>query len=132
MSISTLFPAPFQLQGFSGDDIFTTSPLATTEVIMGLDGKLSGGFVFVPVPWNLSLQADSGSNSYFDQWYAAQQLAKDVYQASGVLILPGIATKWALTNGFLTSFPVFPDAAKTLRPRRYGTMWESVSPAEST
>ena len=44
MSISGLFNAPFQLQGFSGEDIYTSGPLAAVETIMGLDGKLSGGF----------------------------------------------------------------------------------------
>ena len=129
LSVSTIFPAPVQLQGFSGDDIYTTGPLASTETIMGLDGKLSGGYVHVPVSWNISLQADSTSNDLFDQWYQTQQINGEVYVASGILYLPSISKKWVLTVGFLTSFPPFPDAAKTLRPRRYGMLWQSVSAA---
>ena len=130
ISVSTLFPAPIQLQGFSADDIFTTGALASAETIMGLDGVLSGGFVFVPVTQNITLQADSASNTIFDQWWATQQLNKEVLTANGIIVLPAINTKWALTKGFLTSFPPVPDAAKTLRPRRFGITWNLVSPAE--
>ena len=129
LSVSTIFSSPILLQGFSADDIFTTGPLASAETLMGLDGILSGGFVHVPVPWNISLQADSSSNDLFDQWYQSQQINSEVYEASGVLLLPSISKKWVLTTGYLTSFPPFPDAAKTLRPRRYGMLWQSVSAA---
>ena len=129
LSVSTIFTAPFQLQGFSADDIFTTGPLASAETLMGLDGKLSGGYVHVPVPWNISLQADSLSNDVFDQWFNTQQLNGEVYTADGVLLLPSISKKWVLTTGFLVAFPPFPDAARTLRPRRYGMMWQSVNPS---
>ena len=130
LSITDLFPSPIQLQGFSADDIFTTGPLASAETIMGLDGLLSAGFVYVPVVQNISLQADSASNTLFDQWWGAQQVAKDVYEAQGVVILPAINTKWTMVRGFLTSFPPIPDAAKTLRPRRFAITWNAVSPAE--
>lgn len=130
LAVSTIFDAPIQLQGFSADDIFTTEPLASAETIMGVDGRLSAGFVFVPVTQNISIQADSESNSLFEQWWAEQQNAKEVYEANGVIILPALGKKWTLTRGFLTSFPPIPDAAKTLRPRRYGIHWNFVSPAE--
>ena len=128
LSVTTLFPSPIQLQGFSAEDIFTTGPLASAETLMGLDGVLSGGFVYAPVVQNISLQADSGSNDIFDQWWAQQQNAKDVYTASGVVILQAIGKKWVMTNGFLTSYPPIPDAARTLRPRRFAITWNAVSP----
>ena len=129
LAVTGLFSTPIQLQGFSAEDIFTTAPLASAETLMGLDGILSGGFVFVPVVQNITLQADSASNALFDQWWQQQQLAKDVYTANGIVILTSIGAKWVLTNGFLTSFPPIPDAARTLRPRRFAITWNSVSPA---
>ncbi len=127
--MDTVFPVPIQLQGFSADDIFTTNPLESAETLMGVDGILSGGFVFVAVKWEVSFQADSVSNSVFDQWYQSQQAVKDVFQAQGTLWLPSIGTKWALNNGFLTTFHSMPDARKVLQPRRNAITWESVSPA---
>lgn len=129
LSISQIFPTPVQLQGFAADDIFTNDPVVPTEAIMGLDGKLSGGYVNVPITWGIMLQADSASNDIFDQWRQAQKVNQDAFYAQGVLVLPAIQTKWALTNGLLTSYPTIPDAARTLRPRRFGITWESVDPA---
>ena len=129
LSISDLSIGPVNLQQFSAEDIFTTSPLASAETIMGLDGNLSGGFVFVPVVQNVSLQADSSSNAVFDQWWQASQLNKSIYVAQGIIILTAINSKWVLNNGFLTSYPPIPDAARTLRPRRFAITWNSVSPA---
>jgi hypothetical protein len=128
LSISDLFPAPFQLQGFSTDDIFTTQPLQSAEVLMGVDGFLSGGFVFNPFVQTIALQADSASNTLFEQWQQGQQLAREVYVASGIIILTAVRRKWTLGRGFLTSYPPAPDAAKTLRPRRYGITWNSMTP----
>ena len=127
--VDTIFSVPVQLQGFSADDIFTTNPLESAETLMGVDGKLSGGFVFVPVKWEVSFQADSASNSVFDQWYQSQQAAQDIFQAQGTLWLPSIGTKWTLNNGFLTTFHAIPDARKVLQPRRFAITWESANSA---
>ena len=127
--IDTVIPIPILLQGFSADDIFSVNPQESAETLMGVDGILSGGFVFVPVKQEIRLQADSASNIVFDQWYQAQQAAKDVFQCQGVVWLPSIGTKWALNNGFLSTFHPIPDARKVLQPRAFAITWESVSPA---
>lgn len=129
LTVANLFTSPVTLQEYSAEDIFTTGPLASAETLMGLDGVLSGGFVFVPIVQNITLQANSPSNDVFDQWWNQQQLAKDVYPANGLVVLNSIGKKWTLTNGFLTSFPPMPDAARTLRPRRFAITWNLVSPA---
>lgn len=130
LSITNLFDAPVQLQGFAADDIFTTEVIVPTEAIMGLDGKLSAGFVNVPTVQSIMLQADSDSNSIFDDWVQAQRTAQDAYYAQGVVILVSIGKKYAMTNGVLTSLPPMADAARTLRPRRFGITWEKVEPAD--
>lgn len=129
LAITGLFPAPQRLQGYATDDIYSTEPLDSAEVLMGVDGKLSGGFVFVPVKQSYNLQADSNSNAIFEAWYAAQQALVDIYKAQATIALPSLGKKWAMTNGILTSFPPMPDAGKTLKPRKYGITWESISPS---
>lgn len=131
ISVTPVFPVPIQLQGFSADDIFSTEALDSAETIMGVDGKLSAGFVFVPVKQNYQLQADSVSNDLFDQWHAAEQQAKEVFAAQGQVVLLGLGVTWTLTKGFLTSFPPMPDGGKTLKPRKYGITWERISPASA-
>ena len=126
-----LFPAPVPIQGFAADDIFSVQPLKSAEVLMGVDGILSAGFVFVPIEWDISLQADSASNTFFDTIYSAQQTAQDVYRIGGTVVLPGIATGYTLTNGVMTSYPPMPDAAKTLKMRKFGITWEKILPSPS-
>lgn len=131
LGITSVFPSPQQLQGFSADDIFGTDPMESAEVSMGVDGRLSGGFVFVPVKQGISLQADSISNQLFDNWFTAQQTAQDTFIANATVLLPGLGKKWTLTRGFLTTYPPIPDAGKLLKPRRFGITWERVRPAAS-
>lgn len=129
LQIARLFAVPIQLQQFSADNVFGTEPLASAETLMGIDGNLSAGFVYVPVIQNIELQADSLSNDLFDQWWAASQTTQDIFPAQGVVSLISIGRKWALRNGILTTFPPIPDAARTLRPRRFGITWERVTQA---
>lgn len=127
LSVTGLFPVPQSIAGFSADNVMANDPQDIAQTQMGVDGKLSGGFVFVEYKWNISLQADSPSVDFFEQWYAAQRLLKDVFTANGLVILKSINKKWIMTNGFLTTFPPMPDAGKILQPRRFGITWETVT-----
>jgi hypothetical protein len=129
LAVPPLFAIPQQLQGFSADNIFGTDPLEAAEVSMGIDGRLSGGFVFVPVRQSIEFQADSLSITIFETWYESQQLIRELYRATGVILLTSIGKKWTLNNGILTTYPPIPDAAKTLRPQRFGITWESMQPS---
>lgn len=131
LSIANLFDTPQQLQGFAADDVFSTEALQSAETLMGVDGKLSGGFVFAPVVQSVVLQSDSDSNAIFEQWWAAQQQAQEVFIANGLVTLLNLGSKYTLTRGFLTAFPPMPDAKKLLQPRRYGITWNSILPALS-
>jgi len=129
LQIPGVFPIPVQLQGFSADDIFDFDPIASVETLMGVDGVLSGGYVNVAKKQSITLQADSASNTIFDQWQQAQVTALDTIIANGTVWLISIGTKWALTTGFLTDYPPVPGAGKILKPRKYGLTWQSVTPA---
>lgn len=126
---ATLFAAPIQLQGFAADDAFASEPLTSVETLMGVDGVLSAGFVFVPVRQTITLQADSTSNDLFDLWWNAMQTTKDVYLAQGVITLTTIQKKYALNNGSLTTYHPLADVRKLLQPRRFGITWQSVQAA---
>lgn len=125
---ATLFANPQQLQGFAADDSFATEPVASVEVLMGVDGILSAGFVYVPIRQTIALQADSPSNALFDNWWNAMQTTKDVFLAQGVITLTTIQTKYSLLNGSLTTFHPIADVKKLLQPRRFGITWQAVTP----
>lgn len=129
MSIETIATTPVQIQGFAQDDVFDVPQIKSVEELMGVDGFLSFGFVYVPIPWTFSLQADSASNDFFDMWWTQMQAAQDVYVASGQIVLPGIATKINMSRGGLTMYKPAPDAKKLLQPRKFQVTWNGVGPA---
>lgn len=129
ISVANLFPTPVQLQQFAADDIYTIDPLPAAEVVMGVDGRLSAGFVYAPVVQGISLQADSASNVLFDTWWAAERQARDKFFATGTITLTSIGRKYAMTQGALTTYPAIPDGARVLRPRKFHITWESIIPA---
>jgi hypothetical protein len=126
LSITGLFPVPQQLQGFAADDIFDVGDIAPAEISMGVDGKLSAGYVNVPVPLGIMLQADSDSNDLFDAWYAANRASGDIYFANGVVRLPSVQRSFALKKGVLMGYKPAPDGKKILQPRKYSIMFESM------
>lgn len=127
----TLFPTPQQLQGFAADRIYDLDSIPAGEVLMGVDGLLSAGFVFAPVPQNIELQADSLSNRIFETLYNQEVKARDKYPLQGLILLSSISTKITLTKGFLTSYPPSPPVGRILGPRRFTVTWERVVAAPS-
>jgi hypothetical protein len=124
-----LFPAPVQMQQFAVDDVFDTENVRSVETLMGVDGVLSFGFVFVAIVQNIALQANSPSNSFFDVLYTQQVAALDVYPLNGTIILPAISTKFTLSNGVLSGYKPTPDGKRTLTPRRFQITWNRIAPA---
>lgn len=131
LSQPILFPSPQRLQGFAADDIYDVDQIKSVEAVMGVDGVLSFGFVYQAVTQNIILQADSQSNDFFDILWSQMQAAQDVYPLNGVIILPGIATKFGMINGGLTEYKPIADAKRTLQPRRFQITWARVFPQPS-
>ena len=129
LSIPPLFPIPQQIQGFATDDIYDIPQIKSVEVMMGVDGVLSAGFVFVQIPQEITLQADSPSNALFDTWWTQMQAGQTTYAAQGLIRLPSIQTKFTQTKGFLTGYKPLPGGKKLLQARTYEITWERVAPA---
>jgi hypothetical protein len=129
LAIAGLYPVAQILQGYSTDDAFAAADIAPAEVVMGVDGKLSGGFVPVPRVIDIMLQADSASNQIFDDWNAAQESARELYIASAIISLQGTSQKYSLTRGIMTSYSPMPTAKKILQPRKFVITFESCTPS---
>lgn len=128
IAIPPIFPTPIQIQRFAMDDIYAFDEIESVETMMGVDGVLSGGFVFKPQAQTIMLMADSPSNDIFDTWSLQQIAGLTTYLATGILTLPAIGRKFIQTNGYLTRYQL-PGAKKLLQPRRYGITWNLVAPA---
>ena len=126
LGVINLFPTPRVIKGFSADDVTDVESLTNGETMMGVDGRLSAGFVFNPVPQSITLQADSQSNDFFDQWQQAERQAREKYEAFGSIFLLATSTRYTLTRGFLTQVSIMPAIRKTLQPRKFMLTWEKV------
>jgi hypothetical protein len=126
LAINKYFPVPQVIQGFATDDAFESEAVQQSEVLMGVDGILSGGKVFVPYKMTIHLQADSPSVFLFDAWRSAQDAAVDVFSASGSITLPSTSMVYTLQNGFLTLATPVPAVKKTLQPLVYEITWQRI------
>jgi hypothetical protein len=129
LTIAGVFPTPVQLQGFAADDVFDTDQVNPSETLMGVDGILSAGFVFVPIQQNFSLQADSPSNFIFEQWNAQQQAAAEIFFANGIVTLTSINKVYVMRKGVLSGYKAIADGKRVLQPRRFSITWESIVPS---
>lgn len=125
--IAGLFPAPVQLQGYASDKAFTTEALDLAEVQMGVDGRMTAGFVPNPTKQTITLQADSPSKDIFTALIQAMKTAREVFYISGTIALPSTGESFTLTRGILTNAKQIPDAQKVLQPVDYVVTWESVN-----
>lgn len=129
ISVAGLYDVAQRIQGFSADDITDTDAVEPKETMMGVDGRLSAGWVPVIIKQNITLQADSLSNDLFENWAASERTSRETYVASGGLIIPSTGRKYAMRRGFLKGFVTFPSLKRTAQPRRYSIDWESVTAA---
>ena len=125
--VAGLFPAPVQLRGYASDKAFTTEAVDLAEVQMGVDGRMTAGFVPNPVKQTITLQADSTSKDIFTAVIQAMKTAREVFYISGSISLPSTGESFALTRGILTNAKQIPDAQKVLQPVDYVITWESVN-----
>lgn len=117
------------ISGYSVDDAFSTEDVKPVETMMGVDGKLSGGYTPYPTILSITLQADSASNAIFDAAITYQEAKKTALKWSAVLAIPGTGMSYTLTKGFLTGGSKLPAGKKVLQPRHYQITVESCTPA---
>lgn len=126
LSLVPVFPVPVEIQGFAADAAFLFESVQSAETVMGVDGKMSAGWTPFITSMTISLQADSPSVKFFEDWIAAQALANELYFAYGSVALPGVQKSFALTKGALKNVTQAPPAAKVLQPQTFTIDWERV------
>lgn len=128
--LAGLFPAgPFAVQGYASDDAFATDAVVSAEARMGVDGRMSAGYIPRMTPQTITLQADSPSIQAFETLIGAQDAIREVIFLDGVLTLPSTEHSYALVKGVLTRLTPIPPAKKVLEPVTYEITWETVQAA---
>lgn len=129
ISIPGVFPVPIPIEGYAADDAFTVDPFDMGETLMGVDGKLSGGYTPVPKKLNVVLQADSPSVDVFNAWAQAIQSARETLVAEVTVVIPSIGKTFTLTKGFLKQATMVPPNKKVLQPVNYSIEFETIQSA---
>lgn len=129
MVVPGLFPVPVSIQGYSTDDAFMLDALDLAETVMGVDGKMSAGYVPKEVKLTVTLQADSESKEFFAILTQAVKTAREIFYMSATLSLPSTGEAFTFTRGILTSVEQAPAAKKMLQPQKFVITWESVNRA---
>ncbi|WP_447876937.1 phage tail fiber protein [Serratia fonticola] len=127
LAITNLYPTPQRLEGYGADDAFTAEAHDLTETVMGIDGNLSGGFIFTPTNIPIILMPDSPAVEIFDTWRTTMRTLRETLTANATIQLPATRKKYTLTKGFLISMPPLPGVKKTLQPITYMTRWQSIT-----
>lgn len=129
LSVAGIFNTPQQLQGFAADAAFAFDSVDPAEVVMGVDGNMSAGYVPYMTPQTISIMPDSPSLAIFETWLNANNTAGDVFFANGQISLPSIGRKYTMTRGVLTSAKAAPDAKKVLQAIEYKITWNTIAPS---
>lgn len=119
----------FKVQGYASDDAFSSDMVEAAQARIGVDGRMSAGYVPRLTPQQITLQADSPSIPLFDALVGAQDSIREVIFVDGSISLPSVNTTYVLTNGVLTRLTPIRPAKKVLEPVQYEITWESCVPA---
>lgn len=127
--IPGLYSAGVNLQGYMADAAFETDAADVAELVRGVDGVLSGGFVFFNTNQTISIMPDSPSSVVFENWLAAEKAQQEKIVASGSISIPSVGRKYALSQGYLFRIVQVPAARRVLQGRPFVISWGDVSPA---
>ncbi len=128
ITVPGLALGPYTLEGYAADAAFAVEPTDVAETVMGVDGKMSAGFTPFITPMGITLQADSPSKSFFDNWLGAQKAVKELAFANAIIDVPSIGIRYVCTKGALKRVSQVPSVQKILQPVAYSIDWEDVQP----
>lgn len=115
VTIEALYPAAEILTGYAADDAFTTEAVQNGEYSMGIDGKLSAGFVFYEVPLAITLQADSDSIAVFENVWLYETNNRTKLEWNVTITLPSLQRRYDYKTGYLETYKA-PSGQKILQP----------------
>lgn len=129
-TVEALYPSAQQIQGFAADDAYGFAEVENGEYSMGIDGRLSAGFVFNEVPFTVTLQADSPSLVIFENIWNYEVANRTKLQQDWTIVVPALGRRYSLTNGFMRTYKA-PDGKKTLQPAVIQLVFGRIAPSPS-
>jgi len=129
LSVQDVFPTPQILQGFATDDAFATGEVDVAEVMKGVDGFMSYGFVPFITHMNIVFQADSPSiPNTMEVWLSAELAVRRKFAANATITLAALGKVYQMVNGVVTRMTPIPPGKKILQPQSYAIAWDQWIP----
>lgn len=115
LTVEGLYPGGVTLSGYAADNVFEHAAVENAELSMGIDGKLSAGYVFNPFPVTITLQADSPSLAVFEEIWTREASIRNKLNIGLTVATPANGKRGVLRDGFLTSYQA-PSLQRILQP----------------
>lgn len=129
VTIEALFPSGVLLQGYAADNVFEAAEVQNAEVSMGIDGNLSSGFVFNPLPLTITLQADSPSLRVFEEVWKREVSTRNKLAIGLTISLPANGKRYTYKNGIMNSYKA-PAGQRILQPAVVQFTFGRMEPSE--
>ena len=129
LGAASLYNIPVQMQGYAADDAFSSDEVEFMEKYIGVDGKLSAGFIPYIIMFDFTLSPDSASNIVMDAIIAAEKVTREKLVLNATIMLPSTGFICAFTTGYLDRGSVMPSAGKILKPRKFSLAFQDMTPA---
>ena len=107
-----------KIEGYAADNAFDFGQGTIGETVIGVDGVQSGGFTPYEVDFNIQLQANSESRSYFDKLINHINDQQETVPVEFSCEIPSIHKRYS-ASGFLVSIPGGTNARKLLESVTY-------------
>lgn len=130
MSVEGLYPSGVTLAGYATDNILEIPAVVNKELAMGIDGKLSAGWVPNPIPVTITLQADSPSLAVFEEIWTREQATRGGLTIGLTVATPANGKRGVFRRGYLTSYQP-PNLQRTLQPGVAEFTFESYEPSKT-
>jgi hypothetical protein len=114
-------------EGYSADNIFTSDFPDFAETRMGVDGKMSAGYIPTIKHLDFSFEASSHNITYFQAIATTVEMTKTPCPIVVSISLPAISKRFVCT-GVVKSVKMLMDAANVLEPMTVGMDFESIVP----
>lgn len=124
-----VFAVPQLIQGYATEDAFSVPQFELARAVMGVDAKMSGGFVPAIKELDVVLQADSVSNAVFQRIVGVMEAQREIVFIDATIVMIGQGEVWQFTKGILTKIPALAAAKKTAEARTYQITFENVQAA---
>ena len=129
ITVSALAIASVAMEGYAVDNAWALDDAETAVAQVGVDAKMTAGWVPRLTPLTLSFAPNSPSVATLSAIITAQDTNMTIYTLQGVLSCPSVSKSWTLSNGVLTRGKIIPDGSRILGPQSFQLTFESARPA---